>query len=168
MNKLTIFSPSQLASTEFWCIHNLTQNKILIACKFTVCKFENSQSETHLTQFTGPTSDCEAAMSTFFGLLIGQKRVFQKSSFRPSGSLFSALHNQTAENKGKLKSFASRSDHKFIVTNAWAFPSPCKVMKQRREWMKNTTEKFIIHSNMIIQECARARWIYSSVRLAGS
>lgn len=58
---------------KFWCIHNLNLNKILIACKFTVCKLENSQSETYNSIYSLVHDYESTASLSFYGLLIGQE-----------------------------------------------------------------------------------------------
>lgn len=154
--KLMVFP----TNTESWCIHNLNLNKILIACKFTVCKFENSQSETNNSIYW-LVHDYESTSFAFFGLLIGREElIFSSPGVR------CVMHFRMALQKTKERH--SRVLHHVQIINLLLqisdfLSAVCYITKQ-----KNIIGNFVIHSNMIIQECARARWIYLSVRLAGS
>lgn len=159
--KNELMQPLYIQQNSRPCIQNLIWNKILIACKFTVCEFENSQSETnnsiYWTWKRGSRAFCANWMR-------------RTSTNHQSSSLYCGLPSEAVaaalpKTKEVLPTLASRFDNKFIVTNS-------RLWERERKRVSAVSEEeyksklYYSFRYMIIQECASVN--YSSVRLAGS
>lgn len=140
---------------KFWCIHNLNLNEILIACKFTVCKLENSQSETY-------NSICWLRSWLWICRAFPLPRLTRTANWMASKfeSERAVAHcpvyfgaELCRKQKTNSESLASRSNDKFIVTNFhWVPFSPVSGARGEQGWMLLKTNKLLKFLSSLIEE----------------